>query len=80
VDFAGVKFISRAAAHELITQVDKLSKTGIESTFKNLNEEGKNMLSLVKRSKENDKQSSFRLVKWLEFENEANYEEYLLQY
>ncbi|WP_143959145.1 STAS domain-containing protein [Litoribacter populi] len=80
VDFAGVKFISRAAAHELLSQVDKLAKKGVESSFINLNEELDKMFDLVENSIGKEKQASFRFVKWLEFENESKYQKYLLQF
>jgi hypothetical protein len=37
------------------------------------------MLELVKKSLGKDKQAGFRFVKWLTFEDEKKYEDYLLQ-
>jgi anti-anti-sigma regulatory factor len=80
VDFAKIGFLSRTAAHELLLVQNELSSKGVDISFLNVNTQVNEMLELVKKSLGREKQTGFRFVKWLTFEDEKKYEEYLLQF
>lgn len=79
VDFAKIEFLSRTATHELLVIQNNLSSKGVDISFLNLSPEVNEMLELVKKSIGKEKQAGFRFVKWLNFENEKEYQQYLLQ-
>lgn len=79
VDFAKIQFLSRTATHELLVIQNNLSSKGVDITFLNLTPEVNEMLEIVEKSIGKEKQAGFRFVKWLNFENEKKYQEYLLQ-
>lgn len=80
IDFANVDFISRTAAHELLVIQNNLSSRGIDISFINVGSQVNDMLDMVKRSIGKEKQAGFRFVKWLNFEDEKKYRDYLLQF
>lgn len=79
VDFSKIEFLSRTATHELLVIQNNLSSKGVDISFLNLSPEVNEMLELVEKSLGKEKQAGFRFVKWLSFENEKKYQEYLLQ-
>ena len=79
VDFAKIEFLSRTAAHEILVMQNSLSSKGVDISFLNVGTQVNQMLELVKKSLGKEKQAGFRFVKWLNFENEKKYEDYLLQ-
>lgn len=79
IDFAKIDFLSRAAAHELLVMQNSLSSKGVDVSFLNVGAQVNEMLELVKKSFGKEKQAGFRFVKWLTFEDEKKYEDYLLQ-
>ncbi|UZD22283.1 hypothetical protein PBT90_02335 [Algoriphagus halophytocola] len=79
VDFAKVEFLSRTAAHEVLLVQNSLASKGVDISFLNVGGQVNDMLELVKKSLGKEKQAGFRFVKWLNFEDEKKYEDYLLQ-
>ncbi len=79
VDFAKIEFLSRTAAHELLLMQNSLSSKGVNVSFLNVSPQVNEMLELVNRSLGKEKQAGFRFVKWLTFDDEKKYEDYLLQ-
>ena len=79
VNFSKIEFLSRTAAHELLLIQEKLSSKGVDVSFLNVDPEINKMLELVKKSKGREKKAGFRFVKWLNFESEEKYQDYLLQ-
>lgn len=76
IDFKNINFISRAAAHELITWFNVLSDKGIDLTLMNLSIQVKNMLDIVGESrKSNVKKATF--VEHLNFESEKELDDFL---
>ncbi|MCH6199718.1 hypothetical protein MMU07_09010 [Aquiflexum sp. LQ15W] len=80
VDFKNIEFLSRAAADELLFNQNQVASKGFPVSFINVNLEVNKMLELVRTSYSKEKQANFRFVKWLTFENEQQYEKYLLQF
>lgn len=77
IDFKDISFLSRAAAHELITWLNLLSERGIELTLMNLTLPVKDMLDAVKESRKyNMKKATF--VEHLSFETENELDDFLL--
>lgn len=80
IDFATIDFLSRTAAHELLVVQNNLSSRGIDISFINVGSQVNDMLDMVKKSLGKEKQAGFRFVKWLSFEDEKKYRDYLLQF
>lgn len=79
VNFSKIEFLSRTAAHELLLIQEKLSSKGVDISFLHVSPQVNNMLELVKKSKGKEKMAGFRFVKWINFESEEKYQDYLLQ-
>lgn len=76
-DFNGIDFISRSAAHEILTFIDDVQKKGVDITFTNLAPDVDETLQRVSESrKQNYKRATF--VKRLSFKNERELEDFLL--
>ena len=80
VNFEKIEFLSRTAAHELLIIQGNLSSKGVDISFLNVGPQVNEMLELVKKSLGKEKKAGFRFVKWLNFENEDKYQDYLLQF
>lgn len=80
VDFGKIEFLSRTATHELLMIQENLSSKGVDISFLNISPQVNEMLELVQKSIGKEKKSGFRFVKWLSFEDEEKYKEYLLQF
>lgn len=80
VDFAHIKFLSRTAAHEILTIKKSLNEEDIDVSFANLSSQVNEMLDLVENSSNLPKDADFRFVKWLSFKNQEDYKNYLLKY
>lgn len=80
VDFSKVEFLSRTAAHELLMVQNRLSSEGVDVSFINVCNQVNEMLQLVTDSLKKDKRQDFRLVKWLTFEDDKKYQDYLLKF
>lgn len=78
VDFKGIEFLSRTAAHELLKIKEFLISQKTDVSFLNLGEQANKMLALVEASYTKSKNADFRFVKWLSFQDESKYNEYLL--
>jgi anti-anti-sigma regulatory factor len=78
VDFRGIEFLSRTAAHELLKIKEVLNSKKIDVSFLNLSDQVGKMLGLVEASYTKSKNADFRFVKWLSFQSEDQYNEYLL--
>jgi anti-anti-sigma regulatory factor len=77
IDFKNINFLSRAAAHELITWLNVLSDRGVELTLMNLSLPVKDMLDAVKESRKfNVKKATF--VEHLSFDTENELDDFLL--
>ena len=77
IDFCGIDFISRSAAHEILTFVDEVQKKDIDITFTNMAPNIDETLQKVSASrKQNFKRATF--VKRVSFENEKDLEDFLL--
>ena len=79
VDFKGIEFLSRTAAHELLKIKEFLISRKMDVSFLNLGDQANKMLALVEASYSKSKNADFRFVKWLSFQSEAQYNEYLLK-
>lgn len=79
VDFRGIEFLSRTAAHELLKIKEFLISRKMDVSFINLGDQANKMLALVEASYSKSKNADFRFVKWLSFQSEAQYNEYLLK-
>lgn len=78
VDFKGIEFLSRTAAHELLKIKEFLISQKTDVSFLNLGDQANKMLALVEASFTKTKNADFRFVKWLSFQDESKYNEYLL--
>ncbi|NJN27761.1 MAG: STAS domain-containing protein [Cyclobacteriaceae bacterium] len=77
IDFSGIDFISRSAAHEILTFIDEVQKKGIDFTFTNMAPNIDETLQKVSASrKQNFKRATF--VKRLSFGSEKDLEDFLL--
>ena len=79
VDFKGIEFLSRTAAHELLKIKEFLISQKMDVSFLNLGDQANKMLALVEASYTKSKNADFRFVKWLTFQSEDQYNEYLLK-
>lgn len=75
IDFEGIEFISRAAAHELCSKISELSKEGTSVNFINLNNDIDSMLNRVSM-KSTDKKATF--VQRKSFRSDSEFKAYLL--
>jgi hypothetical protein len=78
VDFKGIEFLSRTAAHELLKIKEFFIFQKTDISFLNLGDQANKMLALVEASYTKSKNADFRFVKWLSFQDESKYNEYLL--
>lgn len=77
IDFKNIDFISRAAAHELVSLQSKLLSRGIDVTYINVPSNINLMIHRVEESnKSNTKNATF--VKHLKFKGEKELHNYLL--
>ena len=77
IDFKNISFISRSAAHQLLTEIEILQNKGVDITFSNLGPELEAMLDQVSSSrKTNYKRATF--VKRRSFASEQEFEDFLL--
>ena len=78
LDMRNIEFLSRAAAHELIFQKEKLDNTGQNLILKNIKLEVSRMIDSVRHSFKKDKsQSNFREVTIYDFDSEKELEEFI---
>lgn len=77
IDFKDIDFISRAAAHELVSLQSKLLNRDIDVTYINVSNNVNLMINRVEESKKtNTKNATF--VKHLTFKDESELNNYLL--
>lgn len=77
IDFKDITFISRSAAHQLLTEIETLQNKGVEITFKNLSPEAEVMLNQVSASRRtNYKRATF--VNRRSFASEQELDDFLL--
>lgn len=79
VDFKNIEFLSRTSAHELLKIKDYISSLDIDISFINLGDQANKMIDVVQNSYSKSKNADFRFVKWLTFESEEQYKDYLLK-
>jgi len=78
VDFGDIDFLSRAAAHQLVSLQNKLSKEGIDLTYVNVSNHVNSMIEKVEKSaSNNEKHATF--VKHLNFKKESELKDFLIQ-
>jgi|TARA_R100000027_G_C2202312_1_gene80351 anti-anti-sigma regulatory factor len=76
IDFQKIDFISRAAAHELLIQIEEGQAKGIDISIQNLSSSVNQMIESVSKSrKSNAKKATF--VKQVEFDSESDLISYL---
>jgi anti-anti-sigma regulatory factor len=77
IDFKSIEFISRAAAHELVVNIEKHQSRGVDVTLKNVDSAINKMLDAVNVSrKSNAKKATF--VQRLTFSTEQEFNAFLL--
>jgi hypothetical protein len=79
VDFKDIEFLSRTSAHEVLKIKEILVSKNIDISFINLRDQPNRMLGVVEASFSKSKNTDFRFVKWLSFQSESQYKEYLLK-
>lgn len=79
LDFSSIEFISRSAAHQLISVVDQLQKNRISVELKCLDPELAKMLSKVRRSIEKPVKLA-TYVEFLSFSDEKELEKFVLSF
>ncbi len=79
LDFAGIQFISRSAAHELITQMEEVQKNLVSVQLSSPAKEVSEMLEKVKLSIKNPRKLA-TYVEFPTFSSEKERDEFLLSY
>lgn len=79
LDFSGIQFISRSAAHELITKMEEVQKKLVSVEIYSPSKEVSEMISKVKLSMKNPKKLA-TYVEFLTFSSEKERDEFLLSY
>lgn len=79
LDFTGIQFISRSAAHELITKMEEVQKKLVSVELSSPTKEVSEMLSKVRASMKNP-QKLATYVEFLTFSSEKESDEFLLSY
>jgi|SRR5690554_681810 len=78
VDFGDIDFLSRAAAHQLVSLHNKLSNEGIDLTYVNVSNTVNSMIEKVEKSTTNSlKHATF--VKHLNITEESDLKDFLMQ-
>ncbi|WP_016777416.1 STAS domain-containing protein [Anaerophaga thermohalophila] len=78
VDFSDIDFLSRAAAHQLVSLQNKLSNEGIDLTYVNVSNHVNSMIEKVEKSATNSvKHATF--VKYLNIREESELKNFLMQ-
>lgn len=78
VDFRDIDFLSRAAAHQLVSLHNKLSNEGIDITYVNVSNEVNAMIETVEKSSSDGvKHATF--VKQLNLKGEDELKDFLMQ-
>lgn len=77
LDFSSIQFISRSAAHQLISKIDLLQKDRVTIELLSLEPEVKRMLSRVRKSIQKPKKLA-TYVEFLSFSNEKELERFIL--
>lgn len=79
LDFCTIEFISRSAAHQLITVVDQLQKSRVTVEMQSVNPPVSQMLTKVRQSvKKPLKLATY--VEFISFSSEKEMEEFILSY
>lgn len=79
LDFSSIQFISRSAAHQLISTIDLLQNNKITVELISLELEVEKMLSTVRKSIEKPKKLA-TYVEFLTFSNEVELEKFILSF
>ena len=79
LDFSAIQFVSRSAAHQLISTVDQLQKSRITVEMQSLHPEVSKMLAKVRESiKKPIKLATY--VEFLSFSSDEEMEDFVLSY
>ncbi len=79
LDFSSIQFISRSAAHQLITSIDQLQKSRVTVELESLQMEVDQMLSQVRKSIQKPIKIA-TYVEFLNFSDEKKMEEFMLSF
>lgn len=79
LDFSSIEFISRSAAHQLLSRVDRLQSERISVEIVSASPEVSRMLSRVRQSIENPKKLA-TYVEILTFSSEKEMEDFVLSF
>lgn len=79
LDFSSIQFISRSAAHQLISTIDLLQKNRVTVELNSLDQEVEKMLYKVRKSIEKPKKLA-TYVEFLSFSDEKELEKFVLSF